>query len=150
MKILNCVGQSMYSINHSLKNKIVFCADHVVNDEVLKQSAVAVELVGVLLEKNNIKIDELRPTNLFFSKDGSINLHMDENTLGNVISLISINATKTANYEPVKILTIIVEELCHYFFNIHDEKEVKYKVIEVLNIKYPLLEIEDIFDMNTV
>jgi len=50
MKILNCVGQSIYNINHSLKNKIVFCADHIVNDEVLKQSAEAVELVGRLLD----------------------------------------------------------------------------------------------------
>lgn len=92
----------------------------------------------------------LRPINLFFSENGEINLTMDENALGNVINFIIINSSNTAQYEPVKILTVIVEELCHFFLNIHDEYDVKYKVIEVLNLKYPLLKIEDIFDMNTV
>jgi len=40
------------------------------------------------------------------------------------------------------ILFTFLEELCHYFFRISDEKEVKYRVEEIFKIYYPA------FDLN--
>lgn len=150
MKILNCIGQPMYKINHKIKEKVVFCADHMVDDEVLKQASIGLELLGKLFDNLGIEIQTLRETNVFFSELGNINLSMDDSTLGNVFQMIVIKSKKVSQYEPIKILAIIVEELCHHFFQIHDERIVKYKVLEVIKQKYPSLEIEDIFDMDTI
>lgn len=150
MNILNCVSQTMHTPTHQIKSKVVFCADHIVNEEIAKQASIGVNLVGLKMDSENVPIESLSSVNMFFTERGKINLEMDTSPLGNYFWLITIHTEKVQNYEPVKILAIIVEELCHHFWSIRDERHVKYKVMEVLNQLYPKLEIDDIFNMESL
>lgn len=150
MQINNCVEQMMSVPTHKIKSKVVFCADHIVDEETARQAVIATNLVGLKMDGENTSIDSLDAVNVFFSENGDVSLSMDDGHLGNHMWLIIIHGSKVKEYEPIKILTIVTEELCHHFWNIRDEREVKYKVMEVLNQAYPLLEISDLYDMDTV
>jgi len=50
------------------------------------------------------------------------------------------------NFNDLKILLFITEELCHTFWEIHDEVRVNYKVLEVMKHIMPELQMENLYN----
>lgn len=90
------------------------------------------------LEKENIQIECLRCVHIFFTPDGNLEIiNRSKAYWGVTFSLIIYSIDKFRQKgNPIYYCTIFLEELCHHFWNIEDEKLVKHKVLEIMqNLK---------------
>lgn len=74
-----------------------------------------------------------------------------EDTLGYVLPLIiiSLGKVKESGLSDLIILSIYLEEFFHHFLLIHDEEEVKYRVVARLNEVLTFnVEFNDVYDIN--
>ena len=87
------------------------------------------------------------PTNIFFVNGDNITLQFDPQQLGNYFVGICypVHRWRAANLTDRKIMTCMVEEMCHVFWCIRDEAKVNYKVLDVMRVGQPTLDLEDLY-----
>ncbi|MFT8312941.1 MAG: hypothetical protein ABF633_01655 [Clostridium sp.] len=54
------------------------------------------------------------------------------------------------DYSNTEIIKCILEEFCHFYWNIEDEVEVCYKVLEIMKRIDDRLKLEDLYDDNNI
>lgn len=92
---------------------------------------------------------DLRPVGLVFTDSDEVTYSLEENQLGSAFSVCTymVHKWRKNNYNDWKILAIILEELCHHFWNIEDEFIVTEKVLEVVRRIDPAVEMHDLYNL---
>ncbi|MCR1952883.1 hypothetical protein NSA50_17925 [Clostridium sp. DSM 100503] len=100
------------------------------------------KIVEQMIE-DKIDLKNVPRTSAVFTDYGQLDLIFEEDTLGTNLNLIVYAVKKWEDLhadEQAKVF-IFLEEMCHWIWNITDEVEVKYKVIEILKRIYPGIEV---------
>lgn len=109
-------------------------------------SLFSLALIGIekQLTLENINFNKLPRVTALITKDGEFSVANDENdiineTMGYRFNLIvyCVQKWRTKKFDEARILVVFLEELCHHYWNIEDEVEVKEKVTEVFNQIFP-------------
>lgn len=107
----------------------------------------ALLLVEEQLNKDNIDMKTIHPFIIIFTANGSFTVESKSKllggvTIGTIIYVMDfIRSLQFLNYR----LAIYIEELCHHLWNICDETEVKYKVLQIMHQMLQDLQITDIY-----
>ena len=133
-------------IPNIVSNKITVLTNcTITEDEVIMFNA-SLKAVCEYIQKNNILLEDYFAFNVVFTEDGSFSFEERQNaTLGNQFQLAVYNMAKLRNLKDNEMmLFVFLEELCHYFFRIKDEKNVKYRVEEIFKIFYPTFDLQEL------
>lgn len=129
-----------------LKGKINFFANCDVNPSEIALFNQALQCVAKHLDHDNIDLTDYFVLNVFFTADGSISFHENnEKNNGSQIymAIYRMNKLRKINSD-LFMLFVFIEELTHYYWRIYDETVVKYKVAEIINYIVPNLTIEQV------
>lgn len=146
----NGTAQELPIPNHDIRAKIIYSANHLVDDSIKDAVGQAIYLVGKQLDIEDIEVSSLPRVNIIYSNSDEITFTIGEQEIGNHTSLIIYQTTKMLQYNHLQKLTIATEELCHHFWDIEDEVAVKHKVTDVLKIEYPNIKIDDLYNMDEI
>lgn len=104
------------------------------------------------LKKDNINLDLIPKTFAIFTDNGELEISLNDSILG-VNANIIIYATKRFNkfnLSEVFKVSVFLEELCHWAWNIEDETRVKYKIFEILEDIYPEIKFEQVYNLKSL
>lgn len=89
--------------------------------------------VAEQLEEDGLLADLVR-INCFVTQYGDVSIKLDDNQEGCHMALAIYPVQKWRNLQrtELQMLTCIVEELCHHYWNIEDEVRVNYKVLDII------------------
>lgn len=133
-------------IPRNLKGKINVFANCSVQAKEVNLFNQALQCVSRHLKHDEIDLSDYFILNVFFTEDGSISFHENnESNNGSQIymAIYRMNKLRRINVS-IFTLFVYIEELAHYFWRIYDETEIKYKVVEIMNYIVPGLTIEDV------
>lgn len=129
-----------------LKNKISFFSNCVLKASEITYFNQALQCVAKGLEQDGIDLPSYYTLNVFFTEDGSISFHEnDERNNGLQIYMVIYRMNKIRKINSCAFtIFVYIEELVHYFWRIYDETAIKYKVLELTNYVIPSLTIDDV------
>lgn len=110
---------------------------------------IAINLIEMEMAEQKIDISKLGRLNLYLFRNSSLILTL--NDPGNQLQFSSINFDFLDNiqYQCIRV-AIVIEELVHFYWNITDEYKIKHIVIYILRKRWPNIEVEDIFKLDTI
>ncbi len=91
------------------------------------------------------------PISIVITCDGSISLELANSDILGVylarLILYAVQRWRDKQYSDRHILTIYIEALYHCIWDIYDETEVNYKVLEIFKHIFPNITITDLYNM---
>lgn len=137
------------NIDKRLESKLFVLATTPIPEAMRKLMSMAFWAVAEQLEEDRL-LENLVKVNCFVTNYGDITLKLSDNQLAYVISIINypIKKWEEQNCGEIHMLMFIIEELCHHYWNIEDEVEVNYKVLEVIKRIVPKTEMGDIYNID--
>lgn len=129
-----------------LKGKINFFTNCEVKSNEIVLFNQALQCVAKHLEHDRIDLSDYFVLNVFFTEDGTISFHEnDDRNNGSQIYMAIYRMKKLRKINAnVFMLFVFIEELAHYFWRIYDETAIKYKIVEIINYIVPNLTIDDV------
>ncbi len=103
------------------------------------------------VQKNDPGILPIEGALIAFSQFGEITILEDDDghfyTPGYLFSVIvcRVDVWRALQLNRLQIAAVILEELCHYAYGIHDEKLVKEKVVSILQLEFPDISFESFY-----
>lgn len=152
-KLLNSITTNgPANIDERIKDKVVLLATHPISDRIAKITGISLWAVAEQLEKDGL-LESITSVNCIFTDDGNVSIQMDPEQLGNIMRIIIYPMGRWLSfYSPhnpdYPIFLFIIEELAHHYWNIEDEVEVNYKVIEIMKHIFPQIQMEDVYSRN--
>ncbi len=135
-------------IDKRIKEKVILLANAPISDHVAEYIGQTLWAVAEQLEKDNM-LDKITTVSCIFTKDGKFSIELDPNSLGVIMRLIVFPMDRwLKSKNQLSIYIIMMEEFAHHFWNIEDEVEVNYKVLEIINHLFPKIEMGDIYDLD--
>lgn len=104
------------------------------------------------LKKDNINLDLIPKTFAIFTDNGELEISLNDSILGvnaNII-IYAIRRFNKFNLSEVFKVSVFLEELCHWAWNIEDETKVKYKIFEILEGIYPEIKFEQVYNLKSL
>ena len=146
MKLKNAVTSREISIPVEFKDKITVMANDFITALDVRMFRIALNSVKIQLQKDNIDVSLLPHANVIFTRDGSFTLEQNENHIYGYRSNIIVYCMERLHYVNIPNFTffIFIEELTHHYWNIEDEIEVKYKVLEIIGNSNVIITIDDL------
>lgn len=125
-------------------NKVTVLTNCVLSEDEITMFNASIKAVCEYIQKHNICLDEYFAFNVIFTNDGSFSFKQEgQNAIGCQFQLAVYNMNKIRSFNDSQMtLFVFLEELCHYFFRISDEKAVKYRVEEVFKIFSPTFDLD--------
>lgn len=148
-KLVNAkIGCKCPIIDSRLKNIVYFNSNCFIPEFIITQFEKCFTALADQLESENFFENENIPyvTCIIIEHD-MFSIQLEKDVLGSVMSFAVYPMLRWDGLHEIHICACILEELCHFFWNIRDEKSVNYKVIEVLNRIYPNVKIDQIYKM---
>lgn len=136
MILHNFVTTKVPKIPDILKNKLTFVANFKLNDNEVHIFGLALIAIAEQLKKDNITNQQLTNVNVIFTKNGSFSMEEETNTTFGLhfsLAIYAIENLRKINNERFMLFTF-VEELVHHYWCIENETNVKYKVLEVVQL----------------
>lgn len=147
MKIKGLKANLIPVIPEMLENKLEFrITTELTEEDILLYSTVLVYF-DKQLKKDKVNLDSIPKTFAIFTDDGNIEISLSDTVLGinsNII-IYAIKRFEKFNLPEVLKVSVFLEELCHWAWNIEDEVEVKFKIFEILKEIYPGLKIQQVY-----
>lgn len=114
----------------------------------------ALESVEKQFLKDKLEDMKIARTTIIITSDGDVLLSIPKGSFGhymNQIIIYPVERWRNEKANNLQILTCYIEELCHCIWYLYDEKDVKYKVWEIVqNIKVlENISIDDIYNKDT-
>ena len=146
MKLKNAVTSREISIPVEFKDKITVMANDFITALDVRMFRITLNSVKIQLQKDNIDVSSLPHANVIFTRDGSFTLEQNENHIYGYRSNIIVYCMERLHYVNIPNFTFFtfIEELTHHYWNIEDEIEVKYKVLEIIGNSNVIITIEDL------
>lgn len=135
MNISNIVPIRGINIPQILEGKIEIRATCIVTDDELKIFALVLKYVAVVLQKDGFTNKDLQRVSVIFLDNEKIELTEDDpNCCGCRFTLVLyyMNKLRILN-NALKVALTFIEELVHHYWRISDEREVKYKDLEIMH-----------------
>ena len=136
MVLNDFVTTKIPNIPEILVGKLTMVANYVLNDNEVRIFGLALNAISQKLKQDEINKDDLTNVNVIFTKDGNFAIHQDTSSAFASHFSLAIyqleNLRKTHNERFV--LFAFVEELVHHYWRIENETEVKYKVLEIVQL----------------
>ena len=104
------------------------------------------------LKEDNINLDLIPKTFAIFTDNGDLEISLNDSILGINANIIIYAIKRFDKYNLSEFLKVAVflEELCHWAWNIKDEVKVKYKIFEILEVIYPGIKFEQVFNLKSL
>mgnify|MGYP004626107179 FL=1 len=121
-------------IPDNLKNKILLASSCELTDREKFLFKTSLEATSMMIEKDNLK--KIHSTNVFFTHSGEIHFFPDDDMveIGTHFRAITYRLDILRSVRNDKfIMFAFIEEMAHNFWDIEDEIEVKYKVMDIIN-----------------
>ena len=127
------------------KNKVTVLTNCVLTDDEIILFNASIKAVCEYIQNNNIYLDDYFSFNIIFTSNGSFAFEENnDKTLGYQFQLAIYNMDKIRKFKDNEMmLFVFLEELCHYFFRISDEKDVKYRAEEIFKIFHPTFNLDE-------
>lgn len=140
-------------IPNSMRNKISATTNCDLTKDEIVMFNTAIKALSEYIDSKHIDLTDCYILNVFFTYDGSISLsEEDDSVCGFQCQFALYRMKKVRSFNDNQMtLFIFLEELCHYFFRIYDEKIVKYKVEEIYKSIYPSFNLDEFrrrYDLN--
>lgn len=150
MIIENAISTNGFIIPNALFDHIIVRATFQMKQREIKLLAICLGAISNEMLKDGIDLAQLQPLCVIITKDGELNLKLQDDIMGQQVNLIVYPVEKWRNhsYNDYTMLICILEELCHYYYAITDEIVVKHKVITVIqNWIDKNVKIEELYDI---
>lgn len=128
------------SVPAELIGKFEAVASYELKEREAKLFTLALKAIVSELKKDKIEFKNLHKVTAIITKDGEFTLSIsDKNTLGIRVCLAvyAVERWRKLNFNDNQILLVILEELCHHYWNIENETIVKYKVYNIIKNIFP-------------
>lgn len=98
--------------------------------------------------KENLDLNKVPKAFAIFTDNGEIKISIPKGILGINVHLLTYAIKRFEYYELAEVfkVSVFLEELCHWLWNIEDEIEVKYKIFEIIKEIYPDIKFEQIYN----
>lgn len=119
-----------------LIGKLTIAANYALNENEVKIFSLALNAISAKLQQDGITKDKLTTVNAIFTKNGSFSMREDNaNVYASHFSLAIYQLENLRNTHNERfILFAFVEELVHHYWRIENETEVKYKILEIVQL----------------
>lgn len=136
-------------IDNRLRESISLATTAEVPEEICVLMSKSFKAIADQLEEDNLLKDIMEVQILVTDRD-EITLELFEEELATVISIIIYPIIKwtEARFNDEIMLMFIIEEFAHFYWNIRDEVQVNYKVLEIIQRIIPTLKMEDIYSID--
>lgn len=131
-----------------LKNKLSISSEVILTSEEKSLFLIALFYFEKYIELNSVDINSLKGAFVLLVKDGNYSIVQNASNIGGYTGSVIVyimDFLRNGNYTDDQFVAIILEELCHHFFNISDEIKVKYKVLDVMRLGNNKLSLTDIY-----
>ncbi|WP_147566437.1 hypothetical protein [Clostridium tyrobutyricum] len=149
MILKNLVPSKVPVVPDELKDKFEIFTAYALNENEAKYFSLALQAIVKQLNCEHKKYSDLMGITAVITEEGSLLLQMEDESIGNqfCLAVYAVKRWRNLKFEESQIITIILEELCHQYWNIEDETEVQYKVYDVLKWIFPNTKIEQFYNM---
>lgn len=149
MKIDGLKPTFVPALPNILKNKLEFRTTTNLSENDTIAFAKALIKLEELIVEECVNIDNVPRAFAIFTDQGDLKISLDKGTLGTNVHLIcyAIQRWEEYNLSEVHKVSVFLEELCHWFWNIDDEVKVKFKVFEILKRIYATVKFEEVFNL---
>lgn len=127
-------------------NKVTVLTNCILTEDEVTLFNASIKAVCEYIQNHNISLDDFFAFNVIFTADGSFSFEEDKNGVtGHQFQLATYNMGSLRNLNDIDMmLFVFIEELCHYFFRISDEKAVKFRAEEIFKIFHPAFDLNDL------
>lgn len=135
-------------VEGELKNHLRFLSTCEISDDILKIMAVCINETSKLMSEEGMfeNPNSIPTVNIIISDSDTISLKLSAEQLAINTHLIFYNLDRLKPHPEHIQCMIIIEELCHIFWNIKSEFDVNFKVYEITKRIYPNLKIFDYYN----
>lgn len=147
-KLINCNGPI---IPNELTSKLNFRATHPIDSEEIHFFTIALNKTVEQMKEECFDFDEATRVFAIFTKDGEVELSLQQNEMGVHFSMIvyPVERWSIMRYDIEQKTTAFVEELCHHFWREEDEGEVNHLVFNIIKRIFPeIIDINQIYNLN--
>ena len=151
-KLINGIESRLeYKIDDRLKEYIHLTTTDQIPNDIAKALALCCWAISEQLEAEG-ELGNLPLANCVFTNDSKVTFQLDDEQLGMVMNLIVYPMNKwnklMQQFSNQDIYYVaITEELVHLYWNIRDEVEVNFKVLEILKRISPTIKMSDIYNI---
>ncbi|PEM49102.1 hypothetical protein [Bacillus wiedmannii] len=126
-------GVSGPVIDKRIEDKLFLLTTIPIEDDIKRLLTMGFWGTAEQLENDGL-LNDLTKLNCIVTPYGEVSLKMDDEQDGchMSIAIYPVQKWKDSKRTELQMLTCIVEELCHHYWNIEDEVEVSYKVLDVI------------------
>lgn len=137
------------NIDKRLVGKLFVLATIPIDEDIKKLLAMGFWGVAEQLDSDHL-LNNLPRINCFITPFGDVSINLDDNQFGMhmAMAVYPVQKWRDSNLGELHMLLCIVEELCHHYWNIEDEVEVNYKVLEVIKRIVPKTEMSDLYNVD--
>lgn len=148
--ILDPVSSPCPVVDPRLKGKIFFCTTGIIPEEInLAMSAVIFALAN-RLDKEGGSFGNF-PLTCVFASTSSFSVEMDDEEQASCFRIAFYPLPRLRPHiGRFSLYTVLAEELCHLIWDISDETEICFKVLEVVREIFPSVELSDLFSPDCV
>jgi len=137
--IIGSIPAKVPSVDKAFNGTLHFLSTIEINDRIFRLIMIATDKVAEQLKAD--ELENLKNVWCIFSNSDEITLKLDPEQGAIRVSLCVYPVKKWLdnNYDDIKILMCLMEELCHHYWEISDEIQVKRKVLQVMSRIFPYM-----------
>lgn len=153
VKLVNIkVGALLPIIDEKLCDYITFSTTCDIPEHILTAFEKCLKAVLEQMESDKLFDGKNRmwQVNCIVTDNDLISIEVDDEFKAVVMDIIIYPIHKWSGLRSQMICACIVEELCHYFWNIRSEYDVVFKVIQVLKRINPNIKISDVYNLDKI
>lgn len=151
VKLKDGVVDSYRKLNHPIFDRMTLSQNHKVSQEIKDSFFDGLTLLARYLDDKQIAVKTLPPVDIVFLNTNELNLELNlKDQYAFVSHMIVFRTNIMEELNESDLVAIVLEEFCHHFFNIQDEVEVCYKVLEVIQSTSPHVELYDVYSIHSI
>lgn len=145
-ELIDWITTELPAIDMRLRDRITCVASGPIPAQVRNAMTLGTMLIANQMEKDAIDFKTGLPITCVFTAKSEFGIRLDSSQVAIAVDLAVYSLEQMQPYlESVRLYSILVEELCHLIWEIKDEVEVKYKVLEIMQSIFPNLTIDDLY-----
>ena len=144
------VGAKIPRIDKRVNHLIKFTSNYQIDDKLIGFFEESFKAIADQLEQEHLLEKKRQPITCITLNTSTYSFEVQDDVYG----IITVNAVyptyKWRGFTDIQIYTCIIEELCHFFWEIVDELEITFKVYEIVKRIKPNVKMKELYQIEWI
>jgi hypothetical protein len=149
-KLKNGIATSPAPTVDARLSNITMVTTCAIPEKIVRWFSVGFEVLADQMEHDKISVENLPNITCIMIKEREFTIELDSEQRAIYFTACVYPITEILPYDDVRVLMIFLEEFVHLIWNIKSERDVCFKVHEIVTRAFPDVKIDEIYNMDVV